>query len=81
MRSVTPISHVGSFPSCRCSFFDHGVVKVAPDGFGDRFIGEFCRLVVLARVHQRLDRRLLFIFREFVLLLLLSKLFPDIVFR
>ena len=31
-------------------------MKVARDGFGDRFVGECGRMAVLARVLQRLDR-------------------------
>jgi hypothetical protein len=37
-------------------FLNHGVVKIARDGFGDGLVGEFGSVVVLARVHQRLDR-------------------------
>ena len=32
-------------------FFDHEVVKIARDSFGDCFIGKFGRVIILTRVH------------------------------
>jgi hypothetical protein len=43
-------------------FFEPGVMKITRDGFGNSFIGKFCRVVVFARIHQRLDRFFLFFF-------------------
>ena len=34
-------------------FFDHEVVKIARDSFGDRFIGEFGRIVVLCYLKDK----------------------------
>ena|SRR5262245_10114970 len=52
--------------------FEHGVVKITRDGFGNGFIGKFCHMVVLARIHQRLDRFFLFFFGWLVPLVVLQ---------
>jgi hypothetical protein len=34
-------------------FFDYGVVKIARDSFGDRFVGEFGSLIVLCYLKDK----------------------------
>jgi hypothetical protein len=48
-------------------FFEHGVMKIARDSFGDHFVGEFGRVVVLVTLPISLPRTgsISWVFRNF----------------
>jgi hypothetical protein len=52
----------GAFASFLPFFlFEHGLVKISRDGFGDRFVGDCGRVFVFAGVHQQSNGLSLFV--------------------
>lgn len=78
---------IAGFPSSRefvvrlpLILLKESFVKIARDGFGDSLIGLSSRMVVFARIHQRLDRFSLFVVGQDVPSLFFRELFPNVTF-